>query len=79
LQRQLGARSVEPREGNDPDAILSRAEAALINGHLPQALAEIAALPDEAQAEMGNWVTLATIRAAALSAAAALAQSLNTN
>jgi len=79
LQRQLGARSVEPREGNDPDAILSRAEAALINGHLPQALAEIAVLPDEAQAEMGNWVTLATIRAAALSAAAALAQSLNTN
>src|SRR5690606_16625940 len=29
LKTQLGARSLEPREGTDPDAILSRAEAAL--------------------------------------------------
>lgn len=79
LQRHLGARSIEPREGDDPDAILSRAEAALTNGQLPQALTEIAALPDVARAEMAGWVTLATTRVTALTAADALAQSLNTN
>ncbi|MFT7596652.1 MAG: hypothetical protein ACI8R4_003989 [Paracoccaceae bacterium] len=79
LQRHLGARSVEPREGDDPDAILSRAQAALTNGHLPQALTEISALPDVARAEMQDWVTLASTRAAALQAADTLAQSLNTN
>ncbi len=32
LRTQTGARSLEPREGDDPDAILSRAEAALQTG-----------------------------------------------
>jgi len=34
LSKQLGVRSVAPREGNDPDAILSRMEAAVKEGRL---------------------------------------------
>ena len=79
LQRQLGARSVAPREGSDPDAILSRAEAAVAGGDLSEALKEIATLPEAAGAAMQGWVDRATIRLAALQAADQLAQSLNTN
>jgi len=79
LQRQLGARSVAPREGDDPDAILSRAEAAVTAGDLSKALAEIAALPENAQAQMQAWVETAKTRLTALQAANELAQSLNTN
>lgn len=79
LQRQLGARSVEPREGDDPDAILSRAEAAVTGGDLAKAIEEIAALPDEARAAMQGWVDKAATRLTALQAADELAQSLNTN
>ncbi len=32
LRTQMGARSLEPREGDDPDAVLSRAEAAVASG-----------------------------------------------
>ncbi|PCH75319.1 MAG: hypothetical protein COC12_01115 [Rhodobacteraceae bacterium] len=79
LQRQLGARSVAPREGDDTDAILSRAEAAVTAGDLPNALSEIAALPETAQTQMQAWVDTATTRLTALQAANELAQSLNTN
>lgn len=79
LQRYLGARSVEPREGDDPDAILSRAEAALTNGQLAQALDEIAALPEVARAEMQPWTDLALTRLTALQTVAEMAQSLNSN
>ncbi len=34
LRNQTGARSLTPREGTDPDAVLSRAEAALVAGDL---------------------------------------------
>lgn len=79
LQRQLGARSVEPREGEDPDAVLSRAEAAVTGGDLEHALAEIAVLPEAAQTAMQGWVKTATVRVTALKAADDLSQSLNTN
>lgn len=77
LRDQLGARSVAPREGNDPDAVLSRAEAAVQEGRLTDALAEIDTLPEAAQAEMNDWVALASARRDALDAAESLAQSLN--
>ncbi|MGP6088604.1 hypothetical protein [Antarctobacter jejuensis] len=77
FQSQLGARSVTPREGNDPDAVLSRAEAALRGGDLDTTLSEISALPDVAQAELSDWVALATLRRDALAATAALSQELN--
>ncbi|MEY8827302.1 COG4223 family protein [Sedimentitalea sp. XS_ASV28] len=79
LERQLGARSVEPREGDDPDAILSRAEAAVADGRLDAALSDIAMLPDNAQAAMGNWVDRARARQVAVTAADSLAASLNSN
>jgi len=79
LQRQLGARSVEPREGEGPDAILSRAEAAVTGGDLEHALADIATLPETARTAMQGWVDIATIRLTALKAADDLSQSLISN
>ncbi len=79
FQRQLGARSVQPREGDDPDAILSRAEAALNDGRLDQTLMELVGLPEIAREQMQGWVDLAATRQTALQAANELAQSLNSN
>ncbi|MCT4369683.1 hypothetical protein CLG85_004745 [Yangia mangrovi] len=76
---QLGARSVEPREGDDPDAVLSRAEAALRSGDLGSVLNELAALPEPAQAELADWTARAEARKAALDGADAVAQTLNQN
>ena len=76
LQTQSGARSLAPREGTDPDAILSRAEAALAAGDLEAAITEIGALPADGQARMTEWVALANRRIAATAAAAALAAEL---
>jgi hypothetical protein len=73
LKVQTGARSLTPREGDDPDAILSRAEAAVATGDLPAALGEIAALPAPAQAAMADWTAAATARVQAAEAIAALA------
>jgi hypothetical protein len=70
LRSQTGARSLTPQEGSDPDAILSRAEAALAKGDLKTTLTELAALPPEAVAEMASWVEQATKRQQALDALA---------
>ena len=77
LRERLGARSVAPREGDDPDAVLSRAEAALDAGDLGRALEEIAALPEAAQAELADWAEAARTRHAAVEAADTLAETLN--
>ncbi|KIT15397.1 COG4223 family protein [Jannaschia aquimarina] len=58
----LGARSLEPREGDDPDAVLSRAEAAVRAGDLSAALSEIAALPESARAVLSDWTSRAETR-----------------
>jgi len=79
LQRHLSARSVSPRLGDDPDAILSRAEAAVIGGDLAIALQEIAKLPENARADMQSWTDAATTRLDTLQAADDLALRLNTN
>jgi len=76
LMRSLGARSVAPREGSDPDAVLSRAEAAIKSGDLPGALAELDTLPEEAQAAISDWRAAADARVAARAAADALSQRL---
>ena len=77
LRDELGARSTTAREGDDADAVLSRAEAAVRAGELGAALEELAALPESAQAEMAAWEERARARVAATSAADALAQRLN--
>jgi len=73
LRTQTGARSLTPREGSDPDAVLSRAEAALAQGDLPAAMAELAALSPEASAALAPWITLAQSRLDAQAALADLA------
>lgn len=55
LRVQTGARSIEPREGSDPDAILSRAGALIEQGELKTALEELSALPPEGQKAMAEW------------------------
>ncbi len=77
LKTQLGVRSLEPREGDDPDAILSRAEAALKEGRLTDALAEIEALPEVGRTELSDWAGQATRRLNAIAAAQVLGENLN--
>lgn len=75
----LGARSLAPKEGSDADAVLSRAEAALRDGRMTDALAEVETLPEVARVEMAGWLQLATERATALSALDALGAGVNGN
>lgn len=77
LRNQFDVRSVVPHEGSDPDAVLSRAQAALADNRLADALAELDALPEVARAEMSGWIAAATARRAAIVATDSLAQSLN--
>lgn len=77
LRNQFDVRSVTPRDGASVDAVLSRAEDALRNGRLSDALAEVATLPEGVRAELSDWTALAETRAAALDAAEALATDLN--
>lgn len=77
LTRQLGVRSVEPRAGNDPDAVLSRMEAAVRDGRLADALAEMDSLPDVAKAPLAQWADQARLRLMAVQEAETLATSLN--
>lgn len=72
LRAQTGARALSPREGNDPDAVLSRAEAATAKGDLSGALVEIAKLPPEGVAAMADWQARAQVRLDALAAVQAL-------
>ncbi|NUB45307.1 hypothetical protein GEU84_012990 [Fertoebacter nigrum] len=78
LRSQTGARSLAPREGADPDAILSRAEAALVAEDLPLALQELAALPPDGQAAMAEWTAEAQRRIDATAAVASLATAAET-
>ncbi len=79
IQNQLGVRSLAPSEGDDPDSVLSRAEAALAETRIEDAIAELSALPEGGQEIMAEWVASAATRAEALAAADELAASLATN
>ncbi len=70
MQTQLGLRSLEPRDGDGPDAALSRAEAAARADDLGTALAEIATLPPSAQEQFADWIARAELRRGALDAVA---------
>ncbi len=72
LRTQTGARSLQPREGNDPDAVLSRAEASLTQGDLAAALSQIDTLPEPGKAAMADWRTKAQQRLAAIAVLSAL-------
>ncbi|UXU75033.1 hypothetical protein [Paracoccus sp. SMMA_5] len=73
LRVQTGARSVEPREGSDPDAVLSRADAAVNAGDVAGALSEIATLPEVGRTAMADWTARATTWVEAQAALATLA------
>lgn len=79
IRAQVGARSLEPREGDDPDAVLSRAQAAVSSGQLEEAISEISMLPEAGQAAMASWTGAAEARVAALAALDTLAAELNSN
>jgi hypothetical protein len=77
LTRQLGVRSVAPREGDDPDAILSRVGAAVDEGRISDALEIADALPEGAKAPLAEWMAQANLRLSAAREAETLATSLN--
>lgn len=79
LQAQTGARSLNEREGDGPDAVLSRAEARLAEGEIGAALSEIEALPEAGREALGDWTTRARARADAIAGLESLAQTLNSN
>lgn len=68
LAAQTGARSLTPREGSDPDAILSRAEFALSEGRLADALTEVMALEEPIRAPFADWIARAEARLAVAAA-----------
>ena len=68
LRTQTGARSLSARDGDDPDAVLSRAQDAMNQGQLETALAELEALPEEGRAAMSDWLTDAEGRLAVVTA-----------
>jgi hypothetical protein len=79
LREQLNVRSVAPRDGDDADAVLSRAQAAVSSGQLQTALDEIAGLPEAAKGKLSEWVAVAETRVAAVEAAEDISLSLNVN
>lgn len=79
LQAQTGARSIEPREGDGPDAVLSRAGAAVDQGNIEDALSELDSLPDAGREAMSEWIEAAQTRVEATAAVDDLAANLNTN
>ena len=76
LRSQTGARSLTPREGTEPDAILSRAEAAVVEGRVADAITEITALPAEAQTALAVWMEQANLYLTAQQAVADLRTAL---
>ena len=79
LRIETGARALSPHEGDDPDAILSRAEALVKAGDLAAALDELAALPPAGRDALASWMTQAQDRLAAEAAFATLAPGASVN
>lgn len=77
LRSQFDVRSTTPQEGDGPDAVLSRAEGAIKEGRVADALAELAALPEVARADMTEWSARAQERSDVLNAIATLSETYN--
>ena len=77
LRTQSGARSLTPQEGTDPDAVLSRAEAALRSGQIKTTLTELAGLPPAGVEVMATWVADASRRIDTEQAISDLSATLN--
>ncbi|NHB75715.1 COG4223 family protein [Rhodobacter calidifons] len=68
LAAQTAARPLTPLEGAAPDAVLSRAEFALTEGRVADALAELATLDPAVQAPFAAWITAANAQVEAATA-----------
>lgn len=71
LRAQVGARSLAPRDGDDADAITSRAGVAIADGDLAAAREELNALPEAGRRAMAEWLDALETR---LNAQAAIAE-----
>jgi hypothetical protein len=65
LAAQTGARPLTPMEGDTPDAILSRAEFALSEAHVADALTELDAMDPVVKAPLDGWIAQAKAHLAA--------------
>jgi len=77
IRKQLGSRSLTPKEGDDPDAILSRVEAALALNQLQDVLDEVKALSAKAQDVMSPWIERVMTRIKVLDALETLKPNAN--
>lgn len=68
LASQTGARSLTPLDGDTPDAILSRAEFALAEGRVGDALKELDPLDPAVRAPLDPWIAQAQAHLAASAA-----------
>jgi hypothetical protein len=76
LQSTTGARSLAPREGTDPDAVLSRAEALVKARDLQAVLIELQGLPPEGQVAMADFTAMVQNRLDAAAAVATLSAAI---
>ena len=79
LKAQLGFRSLFPREGTSPDAVLSRAEASVAAGNLQVALVELIDLPKSGQLVLQDWSERARTRLSVLNALSELTRTMVVN
>lgn len=79
LDSQTNARSVIPREGDDPDAIQSRAGAAVESGDIAAALRELEAMPEAGREAMAGWLAGAGAWVAAQEALGQITQPANSS
>jgi len=77
FKSQVGARSLEEKQGETPDALLSQAEAALGDGRVAAAVGLIDRLPEAGQMAMAEWREQARARTAAETALSRLKFSLD--
>ena len=77
MSNLFNVRSVAPREGTDVDAILSRSEAAVRDGRVADAIAELDGLPEQAAVQTAAWRELAETRLAAFAALDDLVVTMN--
>lgn len=79
LKKQTGARSLTPKDGDDADAVLSRAEQALREGRVADTIDLLDNLPQAARVAVAGWIEPARIHASTHAAYEALSQALSPN
>jgi hypothetical protein len=72
-ERLVRIRPIEEVAGDDPAAVIARAEIKAVRGDVPGALAELGTLPANVRAPAQAWIAKAQARAAALAASRAFA------